>query len=578
MPDTQPSHVTPSTELIICSGIPFESNYEHVITFGNKEMQYDYFYGKRKVVLAPQGTPSAYYTYQRTNDGKIRIGCAIEQVINCNYLMFRNQAFENKWFYAFIQEINYVNNSVTEIVYEIDVMQTWMFDYTLQECFVEREHSVTDEVGDNTVPENLEVGEYVFTSIDKTFDDIWDFAIDVVAPFEIDIDMGAISPITITYEALTGFYNNLFSGFYHNIFYLDPVGSEPALSDISWALWRMTQNDKSQIIAIYTIPRFMAHDVAFQPDGVNGYTKAIEKSYSWVYSYDNSGTTPTPIPIKNKKLYTYPFNKLYVTSSDGEKKDYKYELFSTQSCIFNYYGVLGVPPEILLCPVGYASTTAVNTSAPVENEHIHTLSLKNFPMSGWATDGFKAWLTQTATTIGGGLLATAVMPELVPALGVAAQAESLQAFAGMSFAASAYGAIANLGKESLTNSQHAHGTNKNMPLLALNDFGFHFYNAHIKPEYAAIIDDYFTKYGYATKRVKVPNRFSRLYWNYVETKDCNINQGINTVGGLNNLDTRKICDVYNHGVTFWHAQYHAAGSHVVDVEVGNYSLDNRTIP
>ena len=43
------THIMPSTELIICNGIPFENNYEHVILFTNSTMQYDYFYGKRKL-------------------------------------------------------------------------------------------------------------------------------------------------------------------------------------------------------------------------------------------------------------------------------------------------------------------------------------------------------------------------------------------------------------------------------------------------------------------------------------------------------------------------------------------------
>ena len=80
--------------------------------------------------------------------------------------------------------------------------------------------------------------------------------------------------------------------------------------------------------------------------------------------------------------------------------------------------------------------------------------------------------------------------------------------------------------------------------------------------YAAIIDDYFTKYGYATKRVKVPNIHSRPFWNYVETKDCNINQ----LTGLNSQDTAKISSIYDHGITFWHTS-----------NVGDYTQNNAPV-
>ena len=581
MPDTQPSHVTPSTELIICSGIPFESNYEHVILFTTSTMQYNYFYGKRKVILAPQGTPSAYYTYQRTNDGKIRIGCAIEQVINCNYLMFRNQAFENKWFYAFIQEINYINNNVTEIVYEIDVMQTWMFDYTLQECFVEREHSATDNVGDNTVPENLEVGEYVYKYLDTYNGNSQssvpnynknDFSVVIYAPFEINATLVGSAYVVTTSKSESGYYNGNFTGLYFNVYYITDGVNDDSLK--LWAVLKyLLDNKKDDIVAIYTMPSGIITQKQLIPVNTMLGEKVEIDKYSWVIS----GTST----CKNNKLYTYPYSFIYVYSSDGEGKEFKYELFNNGTnsepyfdntkCNFSVKGIMGAPPQLILQPLSYDEDVA---NSNVYSSFNNSMIIHNFPMSGWTTDAFKAWLAQSTTTLVGGIGALAVMPEVGGLLGVLP--ESMAAFTNMSYSASVYGAIANFPRAMLE-GQKAHGSDKNLIAKSAGFFGFSIYQAHIKPEYAAIIDDYFNKYGYATKRVKVPNMYSRPYWNYVETKNCNINQGISSVGGLNNLDTRKISDVYDHGVTFWHAKYHAAGSTQVDVEVGNYDLDNSPI-
>ena len=46
---------------------------------------------------------------------------------------------------------------------------------------------------------------------------------------------------------------------------------------------------------------------------------------------------------------------------------------------------------------------------------------------------------------------------------------------------------------------------------------FHFYKMSIKQEYAKIIDDFFTMYGYQVNSLKVPNITGRTNWNYVKT-------------------------------------------------------------
>ena len=69
--------------------------------------------------------------------------------------MFQNTSFGIKWFYAFITNVEYINNETSEITIEIDVMQTWHFDYTVNQCFVEREMAATDDIGGNLVPETL---------------------------------------------------------------------------------------------------------------------------------------------------------------------------------------------------------------------------------------------------------------------------------------------------------------------------------------------------------------------------------------------------------------------------------------
>lgn len=76
--------------------------------------------------------------------------------------------------------------------------------------------------------------------------------------------------------------------------------------------------------------------------------------------------------------------------------------------------------------------------------------------------------------------------------------------------------------------------------------GFSFYKMSIKQEYAKIIDDFFSMFGYKVNEVKIPNVTGRQNWNYVKTVDANI------LGDIPQEDMQKLKDIFNSGVTFWH--------------------------
>ena len=77
-----------------------------------------------------------------------------------SYLYFSNTGHENKNYFYFITSVHYVSDTVVELHLEMDVMQSYLFDYNLLPCFVEREHASIDTIGLHTVDEGLELGEY----------------------------------------------------------------------------------------------------------------------------------------------------------------------------------------------------------------------------------------------------------------------------------------------------------------------------------------------------------------------------------------------------------------------------------
>ena len=68
----------------------------------------------------------------------------------------------------------------------------------------------------------------------------------------------------------------------------------------------------------------------------------------------------------------------------------------------------------------------------------------------------------------------------------------------------------------------------------------------IKQEYAKIIDDFFSMYGYQVNSLKLPNITGRTNWNYVKTLECNI------VGSLPESGVEELKEIFNNGVTIWH--------------------------
>ena len=106
---------------------------------------------------------------------------------------------------------------------------------------------------------------------------------------------------------------------------------------------------------------------------------------------------------------------------------------------------------------------------------------------------------------------------------------------------------------------------QNTIINALGKYGFAFYDTCLRARDAKIIDDFFTKYGYAVKRVKLPNLSIyggagvRPHWNYLKLKNCTLSDSF-----MPAFAEEKICSIFNTGVTVWHNLS----------EVGNYSLDN----
>ena len=164
----------------------------------------------------------------------------MDSIISYNYVMYRNDAYSNKWFYAFITGMEYINDHVTAVSLKTDVWQTWQFDLTYKRTFIEREHVNDDTVGAHTLPENLELGEYVCNG------EVTDFGITAsgVSDYCIVVDVSMIenpgtnqtlyNTWTTGHSTPSQYVNGIPSGLYHIVigYYSSVVISARDLIDV----------------------------------------------------------------------------------------------------------------------------------------------------------------------------------------------------------------------------------------------------------------------------------------------------------------------------------------------------------
>lgn len=525
--------IQPDTYIRLIKNCPLDKTYDHTIYFNNETEQITYF----KNTL--QGIPFTKQSYQRYDKGVLHIQAKAEDLYECNYLMFQNSAFGNKYFYAFITSIEYVNNVSSKVYYELDVLQTWFFDYTIADSFVEREHSLTDNIGENLVPESLETGEFFIDKLDVAN---CPFS---AGNYNVIIAQGTNKvKVNDAYETVV---NNVFSGIDFTR-YNTPSEAYEALKSINDA------GKSDSVVAVYMIPSVFWGGTAIENFSSTSVVLDIGSGLENPYNDNFGGYTP-----KNKKLFTSPYFGLIGTSSSGDMHGYAYEYFyDPNNPKFGITFSVCPSPEAVITPLKYKGTNGSN--------YTEEMICKDFPQCAYATDTFKAYIAQNSGRLLAGLTSQLLNTGNAqmryqnswnnPNISTG-QAELTGQEGATDLASYIFNTVGTLRDISILPPK-VRGSGGSALNYQRNTVGFIFYKYKIRREFAEIIDGYFNMFGYATHRVKQPNRNSRPHWNYVKTKGCVLD------GGVPADDMAKIHTIYDRGITFW-----KNGN-----EVGDYSLDN----
>lgn len=534
---------------------PIELDNRNQLTFSNETAQRNYFLS----------LPYLEYdncTYQR-KEGVIRYetepnGITYEDLLGYNYCMYQNTAYNDKWFYAFITDVRYINDGMTEIKIDTDVIQTWKFEINYKKSFIEREHTNDDTIGSNLIPEDLDFGEFV----NATYSEDTAVSNNNYICVMSTKDIGDGSAVFSTKGCLlNGIYNGLNYAFFE----------DETVNGVNVTAWWVANKyidyfatttglNVEDVIAVFMCPKSLLGNNKQQ----RHFWKTGDTGYYW---WEPTGST-TPVMMqnyivrdiftmaggytpRNKKLLCYPYRYLLATNNTGETVIYQYEYFARDIDVqgrnqlkFKTYGDISQGCSMKCVPQNYKNLTNDN--------YIEAINYSKFPIGAWVGDSYTNWLTQNA-----------VNHKIQEFTGIAkATAGAIQLGAGVMVGSpsGAEGGTGNLVNGinqivgvALDKYEHSFmpsQANGNLNVgdvnfsLGLNDITF--YHMSITPQYCNVIDQFFDMFGYKVHQVKYPNIEGRLNWNYVKTL------GLNITGDIPQEDMQKIKNIFDNGVTFWH--------------------------
>lgn len=557
----------PETVVRLLSNVPLSLNETNQLWFDSVTAQTSYFSGKVARTFNE-------FTYQRKERNYIAVPINAELLYNCNYLMFQNSNYANKWFYAYITDIQYLNPNTAWVFYQIDPFQTWLEQIHFKQSFVEREHTTRYENGVpviNTIEEGLNYGnEYKIVS-DTSYKNYGDtvFILVTAKDYLHKLPSGLNRPFPQN-------IGNVPQSFFNYIFPFSLTGyrawNYKGSALLSWAEFYAKINSESSYngkVVSLTLVDYVPLNV--QVDNANANITNMDNVHlynarddlglvgSILYVEDGAFSEST-IDCGNKytnfpnyaesKLLMYPYSYTKVTDMRGNEFDIKNEYIDGQNLKFSVRGSIAPQVKTAYEVVNYKKKT--NLLGGIINNNVSSMAIiddytaaylqgnQNTLISGAAVNAVSAIAGTVGNLAAGNLVG-------VVGSGVGGINEIIQLNAKMKDIDNRPSNLRNQG----------------------NNYNFDFANRYtgvrvikytVTDEYQKTLTDYFKMFGYKINRVKLPNLHTRQSWNYVKTVDCTI------VGNMPQDDLNSIKQMFNKGITLWH-----------NTDVGNYGLPNNEI-
>lgn len=538
----------PTTELRLYSGVPWDNSYSHVRLY---QSQSDLLSHLNYWRVHPSGGTGSLGQLAPIRVGSLDVKVPYNEIamLDINYLAFCNHGYSSEWIFCFVTSIEWRSAHTTTVHFELDIFQNNFYKCSFSQCFVERSHipKSQDTIGGNLMPESFETGEnYVADWTSKAY-----------PPTNICM---YVSKETQNDDVEGSLVNNVYRAakLIHD---QNPLNINAKIDD-------MTGSGLSDAI----LNLFMAPDLciaAEEEPGKNEESVIVDfSSVAWFEGYKP----------KNNKLYTYPYIYLAVDNNEGQAVTYRFEYSDNDNhdLQFSIIGCLCTSPAIFLLPWNY-NGAGLN--------YMEVMTMANFPECAFQSDTYRAWFAQNQNSI------IAAQNAVYDSYQVSEQGIYTSMFGNLGSAVSQVMAgnlsAASSGVSSLVSAQqqlnaldvsagnqlrsqmaqrkdkrvlpptiHSKIMNSNIN-AAYNMNKFDFYCMSIRSQYARMVDDYWTAYGYPIYRIQTPNIRSRQSWNYIKTSNCTLH------GSVDLAQLAALRNIFNNGVTVWHTD-----------DVGNYALSN----
>lgn len=543
------SIVAPNGQVRLLANVPLDNKYEDSMWFQNKTEQTAYFLSFTPIHVMANAV--------RVRNGVIAVDTDEDTIRQCNYLMFQNQNFSDKWFYACIIGTEYVNNNMTNVIYEIDPLQTYGLDVTLMDCYIERETTATDGMFEHLIDEGIKVSEYVKT--DLTDVHYYMGNMDVVMFSGTDVvddgsDVGAV--VTAPCFAYQGFMNGLRPKLFHVLNDQGYWDNNEIDRMTDWLNTLTTAQQTDAIVGAIMYPRDL---IALGSEAMHYPVTAKEIS---IPNFTNLSLIDGYRP-KNKKLYNSPYCVVYMGCSDGQIQILQPEYLTSNSKVALFANV-SLTPSVMAIARNYRNKYEDWETA---------ITFDAFPQVAMSLDGYKAWVasgglsrlklnTGTAVAkdvlnITGGLIdavggqmdysanaqfGTQKGMDKAQARGLGGVGETLNGITDL---------VSDVGNAMITLDvakslpPSIKGSMNTSVLMAYLKLDIYAEQRTINKDVAKSIDNYFTMYGYKVNIVKKPTLHNRSRFTYVKTKGCKVTGGAPTEAIAN------IERILDSGCRFW---------------------------
>ena len=532
-------------EIILCKGIKMDKNFENVLSYNETNL----------VTLCRTNAVATTnkYSILYPSVKEIDVSLPYATCIPCNYIAFINPYYGNKWYFAFVEDIEYINNATTKIRYKLDVFSTWYSKMNVGQAFIEREHVSDDTIGKHTLQEPLNAGDFIVNNHGQ-LDEYGNSTHVIIGVTKVPADVYNIQGEVVNskIQARTSNYNGVFSGLTYFAFqypsdasqfvammdlngladnivnvFLCPVSIFSVTSPSTWDTYTYDETvafgnlDVHLVFKYKIIPNTNSESVLF-----SGKTISINTSLD--------GYTP-----KNNKMFTKQFNYVYMTNNNGGDIVYAYEDFKNYTPKFRGIGTISPGCSIRLIPEDYKKWDTANANYVNDLIPFGIVGGK-YPTCSWRSDTYTNWITQqsinnqlTLGKVAGIGASTMISPETAVATTAGAFME---------------GMIESQDKEQIMPVVAKGNTNVGDVTYASGKTNFEYYQMSCKNEYAQICDQFLSRYGYKVNEIKTPNLLSRTKFNYIKIGAF---EELIT-GDIPARDLEEINNIFRKGVTIFH--------------------------